>query len=150
MSRPLREVGASIKRLQVRHFRAMSAELAPLDVSPVQWDALRHLHHNPDASLHDLARLTYQTDQSFGALANRMIERGLIERVPGPGRAVRHRVTAKGDDVRKAADDVVERVLARAFASLTPEQVEQFDALLTTLLPPPPTLPLPPEVARGR
>ena len=150
MSRPLREVGASIKRLQVRHFRAMNAELAPLEVSPVQWDALRHLHRNPEASLHDLARLTYQTDQSFGALASRMIERGLIERVPGPGRAVRHRVTEKGEQVRRAADEVVERVLARAFAALSPEQVEQFDALLTTLLPPPPMLPLPPEPVPGR
>lgn len=49
-------------------------------MSVVQWDALRHLHQNPGASLHDLARLTFQTDQSFGSLAARMIDRGLIER----------------------------------------------------------------------
>jgi hypothetical protein len=28
----------------------------------------------------------------MGTLAARMIQRGLIERVPGPGRAVRHRL----------------------------------------------------------
>jgi DNA-binding MarR family transcriptional regulator len=70
--------------------------MAPLGLSLVQWDTLRHLHRQPDASLHDLAVLTFQTDQSFGSLATRMAGRGLIERVPGPGRAVRHRLTKGG------------------------------------------------------
>ena len=144
MDKPLRDVGAAVKRLQVRHYRAMNAELGRLDISPVQWDALRHLDQNPGASLHDLARLTYQTDQSFGALAGRMVERGLIERVPGPGRAVHHQVTPKGHQLRVAADEIVDGVLAEAFSALTGKELAQFDALLTRLMPPPPTLPLPP------
>jgi DNA-binding MarR family transcriptional regulator len=80
------EVGLAVKRLQHRHHRALSKALAPLGLSVVQWDTLRHLDRKPDASLHDLAVLTFQTDQSFGSLAVRMAERGLIERVPGPGR----------------------------------------------------------------
>jgi DNA-binding MarR family transcriptional regulator len=71
----------------MRHHRTVNERLAPLGISIVQWDALRHLHENPDASLHDLAQLTFQTDQSFGTLATRRIDRGLIERVPSPGRA---------------------------------------------------------------
>lgn len=141
---PLREIGAAVKRLQVRHHRAMTAALAPLDISPVQWDALRHLHQHPGASLHDLAGLTFQTDQSFGTLAGRMIDRGLIERVPGPGRAVQHRITTKGNELRIAADDIVESVLGASFGSLSMAELEQFDALLRRLMPPPPTLPLPP------
>jgi hypothetical protein len=43
----------------------------------------------PGASLHRLAQLTFQIDQSFGTLAARMADRGLIERVSGPGRAAR-------------------------------------------------------------
>lgn len=53
----------------------------------VQWDTLRHLHRQRDASLHDLALLTFQADQSFGSLAVRMADHGLVERVPGSGRA---------------------------------------------------------------
>ena len=148
MTRALREIGASVKRLQVRHYRALNAALARLEISPAQWDALRHLDEHPDASLHDLARLTYQTDQSFGALAGRMVERGLIERVPGPGRAVHHRITPTGHELRVAADEVVDGVLGVAFGALNPQELAQFDGLLTRLMPPPPTLPLPPSQSR--
>jgi DNA-binding MarR family transcriptional regulator len=134
VTRPLRDVGLSVKRLQMRHHRALNDELAALGISLVQWDALRHLDENPDASLHDLAQLTFQTDQSFGALAGRMIERGLIERVPGPGRAIHHRLTRKGRELRRAGDRIVDRVIARSFAPLTPAQLRTFDALLLQLL----------------
>src|SRR5579871_2376610 len=103
----------------MRHHRAIDAALAQLGVSLVQWDALRHLNENPSASLHDLARLTFQTDQSFGALAGRLVERGLIERVDGPGRAVRHRLTPRGDQVRRAGQEIVARILAESFAPLS-------------------------------
>jgi DNA-binding MarR family transcriptional regulator len=132
--RKLQEVGLSVKRLQMRHHRALDAELASLDISLVQWDALRHLDENPTASLHDLAQLTFQTDQSFGALAGRLIERGLIARVPGPGRAVRHRLTEKGIQLRRAGDQIVDDVVARSFAALTPDELATFDGLLVRLL----------------
>ena len=134
VTRALQDIGQSVKRLQVRHHRALDAELAALGISLVQWDALRHLGHNPGASLHDLARLTFQTDQSFGALAGRMIDRGLIERIPGPGRAVRHRLTDKGLALRHAGGQIVDRVLVDSFAPLTPAQLASFDALLAQLL----------------
>jgi DNA-binding MarR family transcriptional regulator len=137
MTRTIQEIGLSVKRLQVRHHRAIDSELAPLGISLVQWDALRHLDQNPSASLHDLARLTFQTDQSFGTLAGRMIERGLIERVPGPGRAVHHRLSDKGRKLRRAGDQVVGRVLAGSFAALSPSQLATFDKLLVLLLGPP-------------
>jgi DNA-binding MarR family transcriptional regulator len=128
------EIGLSVKRLQMRHHRAIDSELAPLGITLVQWDALRHLHQSPSASLHDLAQLTFQSDQAFGTLAQRMIERGLIERVQGPGRAVRHRITAKGQDLRKAGEKIVDRVLTESFAVLTPSQLAMFDNLLSRIL----------------
>jgi DNA-binding MarR family transcriptional regulator len=100
----------------------------------VQWDALRHLDQNPDASLHDLVQLTFQTDQSFGTLAGRMIDRGMIERLPGPGRAVRHRLTDKGRRLRHAGDEIVGTALAASFGALTPAQLATFDRLLVRLL----------------
>jgi len=134
MTRPLQDIGLSVKRLQMRHHRALNAELAALGISLVQWDALRHLDQNPGASLHDLAQLTFQSDQSFGALAGRLIDHGLIERVPGPGRAVRHRLTDKGRALRRAGDQIVDRVVADSFAPLTARQLDTFDMLLAQLL----------------
>src|SRR5262249_22743470 len=134
MTRTLQDIGLSVKRLQARHHRALNTELAALDISLVQWDALRHLDQTPGASLHDLAQLTFQTDQSFGALAGRMIDRGLIERVPGPGRAVRHRLTDRGQELRKAGDEIVDRILAESFSSLSGKELADFDKLLLRLL----------------
>jgi len=134
MTRSLRDIGLSVKRLQVRHHRALNAALGRLDVSIVQWDALRHLDENPAASLHDLARLTFQSDQAFGTLAGRMIERGLIERMEGPGRAVRHRLTEEGRKLRRAGDKIVERVLTESFAPLSAKKLATFDELLSELL----------------
>src|SRR5258708_24512181 len=134
MNSPNQDTGLLVKRLQMQPHRAANAALAALDISLVQWDALRHLKANPGASLHDLAQLTFQTDQSFGALAARMEARGLIERVPGPGRAVRHRLTAKGDRVRLAGSGIMERVLTESFSRLTPHQRATFDRLLRLLV----------------
>ena len=134
MTRPLPAIGLSVKRLQMRHHRAIDAGLAPLGISLVQWDALRHLEENPSASLHDLALLTFQSDQSFGTLAGRMIQRGLIERVAGPGRAVRHRLTDRGRSLRKEGDAIVERVLRELFANLTAQELSVLDGLLLRVL----------------
>jgi DNA-binding MarR family transcriptional regulator len=132
--RPVTEVSLAIKRVQHRHHRALTAVLADLGVSLVQWDTLRHLHRHPDASLHDLAQLTFQTDQSFGTLATRMADRGLIERLPGPGRAIRHRITEKGDAIRAEGEKRVAAVARRSLAGLTPQQVDQLGELLDLIL----------------
>jgi DNA-binding MarR family transcriptional regulator len=134
VTRPLPAIGLSVKRLQMRHHRAIDAGLAPLGISLVQWDALRHLEENPSASLHDLALLTFQSDQSFGTLAGRMIQRGLIERVAGPGRAVRHRLTDRGRSLRKEGDAIVERVLRESFANLTAQELSVLDGILLRVL----------------
>jgi DNA-binding MarR family transcriptional regulator len=132
------DVALAVKRLQYRHHRALNRALAPLGLSLVQWDTLRHLHNQPDASLHDLAVLTFQTDQSFGSLAARMAERGLIERIPGPGRAVRHRLTEEGARLRAAGQDAVEFVLQRSLSALTADQLSQLGELLDAALGPDP------------
>ena len=130
----LQEVGLAVKRLQWRHHRAANQRLATLGLSLVQWDVLRHLDAQPDASLHDLAQLTFQTDQSMGALATRMVERGLLERVDGSGRAVRHRLTARGDEVRAAGGELLDGVLRESFGGLAPDQLDELHALLTRAL----------------
>jgi DNA-binding MarR family transcriptional regulator len=134
MQASARDMGLMVKRLQMRHHHAGNAALADLGVSIVQWDALRHLHENPGASLHDLAQLTFQTDQSFGALASRMEARGLIERVPARGRAIRHQLTAEGKRVRRAGAESMDEVLSKSFGALSATQQQTLEKLLVKLL----------------
>jgi DNA-binding MarR family transcriptional regulator len=130
----LRETGLWVKRLQVQHHRAANDALEGLGLTIVQWDALRHLDANPGASLHGLAQLTFQTDQSMGALATRLIARGLIERLSGPGRAVRHELTATGKNLYEDGAEILEGVLAASFAPLTKTEIATFDELLQRLV----------------
>jgi DNA-binding MarR family transcriptional regulator len=134
MTRPIAQIGLAVKRLQHRHQKAIDAALAGHGISLVQWDALRHISENPGASLHDLAQLTFQSDQGFGTLANRMVERGFIERLSGPGRAVRHQLTERGELVRADAQKVVDGVLTNSFAPLDADELKAFDALLRKLV----------------
>ncbi|GAA0364120.1 MarR family winged helix-turn-helix transcriptional regulator [Actinoallomurus spadix] len=126
----LQDVGLAVKRLQWRHHREANRRLAPLGLSLAQWDVLRHLHAHPDASLHDLAVLTFQTDQSMGSLATRMIDRGLLQRRDGPGRAVRHRITDEGDRLRKAGSEVLDTVLTDSLGRLPEQDLATLHRLL--------------------
>jgi DNA-binding MarR family transcriptional regulator len=84
--------------------------------------------------MHDLAQLTFQTDQSMGALAGRLIARGLIVRVSGPGRAVRHELTEKGRTLREEATGVMDGVLETSFAPLTTAELDTLHGFLKRLV----------------
>ncbi len=128
----LQDVGLAVKRLQWRHHREANARLlAEVGLSLPQWDVLRHLRERPGASLHELATLTFQTDQSMGTLASRMIDRGLLERVAGPGRAVRHAITPAGERARRLGSDLMDEVLAGSLGSLSPADRVTLYRLLT-------------------
>ena len=126
----LQDVGLAVKRLQWRHHRHANTSLSAIGLSLPQWDVLRHLDANPDASLHKLAVLTFQTDQSMGALATRMIDRGLLERVDGPGRAVRHRLTPTGQRLRQEGASVLDGILGDSLGHLSKDEL----GILYTLL----------------
>ena len=128
------ELGHAVKRLQVKHHRAATEALRPLDVTLVQWDALRHLHAHPGVSLHDLAVLTFQTDQAFGTLAVRLENRGLIRRVSGTGRAIRPELTAEGERVYAEGRNITERVVQESFSPLDPDERAVLGGMLERLL----------------
>ncbi len=134
MAVKLQEVGHAIKRVQHRHHRAADLRLAPLGTTLVQWDALRHISQSPDSSSHHLAQLTFQTDQSFGALANRLEAQKLITREQGPGRAILHRLTPAGKKLFQAGQAVVEAIMVESFAPLKPAEMKVLHDLLTRLL----------------
>lgn len=130
MEPTLQEVGLAVKRLQWRHHREANRQLADLGLSLPQWDVLRHLSAQPDASLHDLAVLTFQTDQSMGTLAARMVDRGMLVRRDTRGRAVRHELTADGDRVRRAGADIIDGVFGESVGRLSPREQSTLHRLL--------------------
>jgi DNA-binding MarR family transcriptional regulator len=118
-SSELAELGLAVKRVQWHHHRELDRRLTAIGGSLAQWDALRQIELNPDASMHRLADLTFQSDQSFGALANRMVDRGFIERLQGPGRAQRHALTERGRQLLRQGEKEYLQVLATSFAPLS-------------------------------
>lgn len=126
----LQDLGRAVKQLQYRHHRAMDLKLREVGTSLAQWDALRAIGTHPNSSAHAIAQMTFQTDQSFGALANRLSKRGMIQRLAGPGRAIRHRLTPLGESTLRKGDVVVGQVLAASFAPLTSRQREAFYQLI--------------------
>jgi DNA-binding MarR family transcriptional regulator len=134
MTVELENLALAIKRLQYRHHRTLDARLAPLGITLVQWDALRAISRHPNASSHRLAQLTFQTDQSFGALANRLVAHGLINRVTGPGRALRHCLTPAGESLLSEGYPVYDEVLSKSFSPLSSTERDTLYDLLTRLL----------------
>ncbi len=134
MPTPLQDIGRAVKQLQYRHHRGMDRRLREAGTSLPQWDALRAISRRPNSSGHALAEMTFQTDQSFGALAGRLVERGLIERVAGPGRAIRHRLTPKGEAGLRKGYQVIDEVFEASFAPLTRRQREELYTLISRAL----------------
>ena len=104
----------------------MDHRLRQVGTSLAQWDALRAISRRPNSSAHALAELTFQTDQSFGALANRLVRAGLIERRAGRGRAIWHRLTPKGQSVLKKGYEAIGDVLEVSFGPLSNRQREDL------------------------
>jgi DNA-binding MarR family transcriptional regulator len=130
------ELGLAIKRLQWRHHREGNRRLTSgAGLSLVQWDVLRRLQREPDASLHALAEATFQTDQSMGELAKRMTAAGLLRRVEGPGRAVRHVLTAEGEAAYRAGASIFLEVLNETVGRLSEQDRDQLLDLLQRATP---------------
>ena len=134
MPSDLQPLGLAIKRVQHKHHRTLDAALIEIGTTLAQWDAIRAIARSPESSSHKLAGLTFQTDQSFGSLANRLVDRGLIRRVAGVGRAILHHLTPDGEAMLAAGNAVADRILAASFAPLAKTERQQLQALLAKLL----------------
>jgi DNA-binding MarR family transcriptional regulator len=122
--------GRLLKRAQYRNHRALDRALAEVGTTLAQWDALRAISEAPAASAHELAVATFQSDQAWGTLAGRLLRQGLVERTPGRGRRVEHRLTDVGTRVLEAGRVVAADVAARSFAGLSDAEIATLHALL--------------------
>jgi DNA-binding MarR family transcriptional regulator len=134
MSLDVQELGRTVKRLQNRNHRRLDASLMEIGTTLAQWDALRTINENPGASAHVLAEQTFQTDQSFGALAARLVEKGLVDRRAGKGRALVHSLTDEGRVIFERGRAIAVGVAAASFAALSETERRQLFALLQKAL----------------
>ena len=134
MTTNLESLGQAIKQAQYRNHRTMDAALREVGVSLVQWDALRAIDRMPGASGHDLAVATFQSDQAFGTLANRLVDRGLISRAAGRGRRIEHALTDSGREALREGHRVATHVLEDLFAPLEEEQRATLEGVLRRLV----------------
>jgi DNA-binding MarR family transcriptional regulator len=122
MAANLETLGRAVKQVQYRHHRALDTRLATAGTTLAQWDALRAISLNPGASAHALAVETFQSDQSFGTLANRLAAQDLITRRAGRGRRIEHRLTPAGKRILNAGRPIAEGVFAASFAQLSEKE----------------------------
>ncbi len=134
MSSTWETLGLLIKYVQHRNLQLLEAELAPLELSITQWNALRTIDRYPGSCMHRLAVMTFNSDQAFGTLATRMLRLGLIERQSGVGRKTLHRLTSKGEIQLRAGRSLVQEVLSRTFAPLSEAERRTLSTLLGKLL----------------
>jgi DNA-binding MarR family transcriptional regulator len=123
-------LGRAIKQVQWRHHRALDARMRGIGSTIVQWDVLRALETRPDASAHDLAQATFQSDQSLGVMMRGMEAKGLVERRAGRGRRLEHRITEAGARVLEQGHGFAAEVLSTSFAALDDEARAQLLGLL--------------------
>lgn len=140
-------LGRAVKQAQWRHHRTVDGRLGEIGTTIAQWDALRAIDRAPGASAHELAEITFQSDQAFGALAGRLLGQGLIERTPGRGRRIEHRLTESGCRMLSDGLAIAEDFLAESFAGLDGRERRQLLELLERIGGPP-TLP-PSRTRRG-
>ena len=134
MDHELERLGRAVKQAQHRQHRAADAALNAIGTTLVQWDALRAIAAVPGASAHQLALATFQTDQAFGTLANRLEAQQLIVRKSGEGRRIEHRLSPKGEHVLAEGNIVTDRIRAELYASISKADRRTLAALLDRIL----------------
>lgn len=130
----LREISLLLKQAQQRKQIAVDAALSGLDCSLAQWVVLRRIWAYPGESSHFLAMAAFQTDQAFGLMTRRLIERGLVVRQPGRGRVINHSLTAQGQKLLDACEPIVRDTLKVQFSSLNEDELQILGSLLGRII----------------
>lgn len=130
------ETLADAFRSVARQLRETSQEtLAPWDITPSQFRALRVLHHHEALRLSDLSERLHIAPRSATEVVDALQERGLVERRADPGdrRATLVQLTEHGtsilDAIRVARGTEAERVFDR----LSPADRDQLARILRQL-----------------
>jgi DNA-binding MarR family transcriptional regulator len=127
------DVAVLLRRAQLRKQMACEAALAKVEMTLPQWGMLHAIATEPDSSTHALALFTGQSDQSAGALVARLEQRGLLERRPGVGKAILHRITPEGSKLVRRCNTIVEDVMTRLLAGLSDRTLRTLQTSLQAI-----------------
>ena len=122
-----------LRRAQLRKQLACEAALAEVGLTLPQWGMLYAVANEPDSSTHALALFIGQSDQSAGAVVARLEQRGLLERRPGAGKAILHRITPDGAQLVRRCNTIIEDVMAGLTAGLTGRDLLALGASLQSI-----------------
>ncbi len=110
---------------------AFETALAPLGLSPAQWDILRCLRECPGASGADIARSAKVTPQAVATMLQRLEKAKLIIRCASErGRVVEAYLTTQGEELLNHGDHIAKEIEAQIFSRFTQDEQEQFNQLL--------------------
>ena len=126
-------LGRAVKQVQWQDHRLLDRGLRAIGSTLVQWDALRAIGNNPGASGHELAELTFQSDQAFQTVATRLLRQELIERRQSTGRRLGHHLTPAGRKLLRRASVIADELLQHRFGVLTATEQKELLALLDKL-----------------
>ena len=127
------DLAVLLRRAQLRKQLACEAELVTVGMTLPQWGMLHAIVAEPDSSTHALALFTGQSDQSAGAVVARLEQRGLLERRPGVGKAILHRITPDGAELARRCDAIAEDVMARLLDGLTDQTLRTLRSSLRSI-----------------
>jgi DNA-binding MarR family transcriptional regulator len=127
------DIAMLLRRAQLRKQLACEAALAEAGLTLPQWGMLYAVAIEPDCSTHALALFIGQSDQSAGAVVARLEQRGLLERRPGAGKAILHRITPDGEELVRRCNAIVEDVMAGLTAGLTGRDLLALGASLQSI-----------------
>jgi DNA-binding MarR family transcriptional regulator len=127
------DVAMLLRRAQLRKQTACEAALAQVDLTLPQWGMLYAVATEPDSSTHALALFIGQSDQSAGAVVARLEQRGLLERMPGAGKAILHRITPDGAELLQRCSAIVEDVMTSLLAGLTDRSLRELRTTLQSI-----------------
>lgn len=119
-----------LRKASVAVMAAMSGEFGKWNLKPSEATLLRFVGANPGCTQSDIARAHRSNATNLVPLIARLERDGLLERVPGDGRAIALSVSAKGGVMLGHVDAGFGQLEARLGAHMTVPQREAFiDAL---------------------
>lgn len=115
------QVGFLLRRAHQRHAALFQEAMAPLDLTPTQFNALVRVVELGAVGQNQLGRLTAMDPATVQGVVRRLEERGLVQRRPDPDdrRATVLRPTQAGLDVAQAAADIGRAVTEATLAPLS-------------------------------
>ena len=122
-----------LRRTSVAVMAAMAGEFGQWNLKPSEANLLKYVGANPGCTQSDIARAHRNNATNLVPLVARLERDGLLERIPGNGRAIALTVTEKGGGILAEVNAGFQRLEDRLGANLTADQHRLIIEALRTI-----------------